>query len=75
MSYSTAKKIFTRFRKALRQKTLKKEINTEGRIRCTFVDANEESSAPQRRIGVVATIAGKEQVRRESVICIFKTDC
>jgi hypothetical protein len=75
MSYSTAKKIFTRFRKALRQKTLKREVHTEGRTQCTYADANELVLGQPKRVAVVSTIAGKEQVRRENVICIFKTDC
>lgn len=75
MSYSTAKKVFTRFRKALRLKTLKREVRTEGKPQCSYMDANELEGRRGIRVGVVSTIAGKEQVRRENVICVFKTDC
>lgn len=36
ISYSTAKKIFTRFKKALRLKTQRREDNSQGRQRCSF---------------------------------------
>jgi hypothetical protein len=75
MSYSTAKKIFTRFRKTLRLKTLKREIRTQGKAQCAYVDAGELEGRGVARVSVVSTIAGKEQMRRENVICIFKTDC
>ncbi len=75
MSYSTAKKVFTRFRKALRLKTLRREIHTQGKARCAYVDAVDMEGKGSAKVGVVSTIAGKEQMRRESVICIFKTDC
>lgn len=75
MSYSTAKKVFTRFRKALRLKTLRKEVRTEGRPQCGYVDTIEPEGRRGSKVGVLSTIAGKEQMRRESVICVFKTDC
>lgn len=75
MSYSTAKKVFTRFRKALRLKTLRREVRTEGKPQCAYVDANESEGRSGSRVAVVSTIAGKEQMRRENVICVFKTDC
>lgn len=75
ISYSTAKKIFTKFKKALRLKTQRKEENTEGRTRCYFREVESESECGERRVSVVSTVAGKEQARTENLILIMRSDC
>lgn len=74
ISYSTAKKIFTRFKKALRLKTQRREENTQGRARCGFRETEGEAVG-ERKVGVVSTVAGREQARTESLILIVRSDC
>ena len=74
ISYSTAKKIFTRFKKALRLKTQRREDSSQGLKRCGFRET--EGCVPfGERVGVVSTVAGREQARTESLILIVRSDC
>ena len=63
MSYSTAKKVFSRFRKNLQIRNSNRVAKVSNRLVCDYIDVSTNTLKSVKMVTLISTIAGREQMR------------
>ena len=63
MSYSTAKKVFSRFRKSLKIRNSNRSAKLDHGLVCSYIDVSPKDLIAVKGVTVISTIAGREQTR------------